>query len=45
MIERLSKDAVETKEGLINKIKDVVLEVGEVIEGKVSKLQEEQVQV
>ena len=33
------------KEGLSNKIKDVVIEVGEIIEGKVSKLQEEQVQV
>jgi len=41
----LSKDQVEMREGLSNKIKDVVIEVGEVIEGKVGKLQEEQVQM
>jgi len=41
----LSKDQVEMKEGLSNKIKDVVIEVGEIIEGKVSKLQEDQVQM
>jgi hypothetical protein len=33
------------KEGLSNKIKDVVVEVGEIIEGKVTKLQEDQVQM
>jgi len=44
-MKRLSKDQVEMKEGLSNKIKDVVIEVGEIIEGKVTKLQEDQVQV